>query len=69
MFVNADKDRPGFDARLEFAVRLLAYEGDDSWVGEAILDAHACLVRDEIPAANVDCDWCAYRRAAKTVGD
>lgn len=67
VYCNGRTDREAFDGKLEFDISVLAHRGDDSWVDGALRQAHACLSRDEIPKANPDCDYCAYRRAAASV--
>lgn len=64
VYVNGRTDREAFDGRLEFDVKLIPYEGNDSWVEGAIRGAHECLKGDEVPEAGGDCDYCAYRKAA-----
>ena len=63
VYCNGIADAAAFDAKLEFRVNLIAYEGDDSWVEEAITAAHACLNGQTIPPADPDCDYCAYIQA------
>ena len=67
VYCNGIADKEAFDAKLDFDVTLIAYEGDDSWVEDAIVNAHACLTSDELPAPGKDCDYCEYRKAVKTV--
>ncbi len=67
VYVNADKARERFDGRLEFSTRILPYDGDFSWVDEALTEAHICLMRESLPLAHPDCEWCQYRRATKEV--
>jgi RecB family exonuclease len=64
IFVNAEKDREAFDRKLEFSVRVLPYDGDDSWVEEALEEAALCLKRASAPLAHPECEWCKYREAA-----
>lgn len=61
VYCNGNTDKQAFDAKLEFDLTLIAYEGDDTWVEPAIVAAHACLSADVLPAAAADCDYCAYR--------
>lgn len=61
VYCNGITDKEAFDAKLEFDISVIPYEGDDSWVEDAIVRAHKCLVGDTIPAAGDDCDYCAYR--------
>jgi hypothetical protein len=67
VYCNGDTDKEAFDGKLEFDVRLISYTGDDSWVEQAIVDAHKCLVANKIPESAADCDYCNYRRAARGV--
>jgi hypothetical protein len=60
VYCNGIVDAKAFDQKLEFRVNLISYEGDDSWVGKAIVDAHECLNSDKIPEASPDCDYCSY---------
>jgi hypothetical protein len=65
VYVNADKKRESFEGRLEFSSKIISYDGDSSWVDDALREAHVCLIRDTLPLSNPECEWCAYRRAAK----
>jgi RecB family exonuclease len=65
VYCNGDTDKEAFDGKLEFDVKLIPYVGDDSWVDQAILDAHACLSSGLIPEANPDCDYCTYLSAMR----
>lgn len=64
VYCNGDSDAAAFDGKLEFNVKVIPYEGDDSWVEKAIIDTHACLNHESIPEAGEACDYCAYRDAA-----
>lgn len=63
VYCNGQTDRKAFDGKLEFEVTLIPHKGNDSWVSRAITDAHACLNKNEIPAAGAGCDYCDYVRA------
>ena len=65
VYANGDADKAAFDAKLEFSVSLLPYVGNDSWVDQAIVDLHQCLMSGEIPLSNPECDYCLYREAAQ----
>jgi len=69
VYCNGDTDKEAFDAKLEFDIKIISYEGDDSWVEKAVLEANTCLNGDELPPAPASCDFCAYREAAKSVED
>ena len=67
VYCNGITDKKAFDAKLEFDVTLIAYEGNDSWVEPAIKNAHKCLEGESLPDAGEDCDYCAYRKAVGEV--
>jgi len=60
VYVNADTSQDAFDAKLVFDEQLIPYEGKDDWVEEAIQYAHDCLMEDEIPDPQEECEWCSY---------
>jgi hypothetical protein len=64
LFANASTDRGDFLGKLEFDTQLVAYQGSDAWVEDAILGAHDCLMRETIPRSSPECEWCAYREGA-----
>ena len=68
VYCNGRADNEAFDGKLEFDVKLIPYKGDDSWVEGAILDAYRCLNSGVIPAADENCEYCAYVQAASTAG-
>ena len=65
VYCNGDTDKEAFDGKLEFDVKVIPYEGDDSWVEQTIIDAHKCLTSDKIPEPGEDCDFCRYRGAVQ----
>ena len=65
VYCNGDADKAAFDGKLEFRIKLLPYDGDDSWVEKTILDAHACLNESSIPKTGADCDYCKYADAVR----
>ena len=65
VYANADADKKAFDAKLEFDVKILPYEGNDGWVEQAILDIRDCLMLDALPESSAECDFCSYRIAAR----
>lgn len=67
VYANADRDREMFDNKLDFEVTLIAYEGNDSWVEQTLLDIKTCLDDQRAPKAHEDCDYCRYREAAGKV--
>lgn len=65
VYCNGNTDKQAFDAKLEFKVTLIAYEGSDGWIEGVIQQIHQCLQADNIPDSGEDCDYCAYRKAAR----
>lgn len=63
VYCNGDTDKAAFDAKLEFAITIIPYKGDDSWIEGKIIELHKCLNSDTIPEANPDCDYCTYFKA------
>tara|TARA_B100001123_G_scaffold65537_2_gene72697 strand:- start:4171 stop:6303 length:2133 start_codon:yes stop_codon:yes gene_type:complete len=68
VYCNGQRNKDSLDARLEFDVTLIPYEGDDSWVEDTIKNAHACLNADDSPASGEDCNYCAYFEAVSGIG-
>jgi len=69
VYANGRRDKKAFDAKLEFDVTVLPYKGDVAWVESAIYDIHKCLNSGKIPSTHEDCDYCAYRQAARREED
>jgi hypothetical protein len=64
VYCNGNADKEAFDAKLEFDVKVIPYEGNDSWIEGTLVSMKKCLVSDELPESGADCDYCAYRKAA-----
>jgi len=67
VYCNGKTDNDKFDAKLEFAITLIAYKGKDDWVEDKICDLHKCLQSKKIPKANDDCDYCDYIARVRSV--
>ncbi len=67
VYANGQTDRKAFDGKLEFDIKIIPYDGDDSWVEGAIVDLHACLNSDTVPKPSATCDYCTYRNHANKV--
>ncbi len=66
VYCNGDTDKKAFDSKLEFDVKIIPYQGDDSWVEKTIFEIKKCL-DGELPELSFDCDYCSYREAVKEV--
>ena len=64
VYANAGRNRPRFDARLEFELLLLPHKGNTSWVEPTLFEIKKCLESDTLPPASPDCEYCEYRRLA-----
>ena len=60
VYVNGQTDRPSFDSKLEFDVKLIPYTGNTDWIENIILSIKQCLDDDRIPKASENCDYCMY---------
>ncbi len=60
VYCNGMLDRDAFDARLEFDVTLISYEGNDGWVNDALINAKKILDLDIAPEGAEDCDYCRF---------
>lgn len=65
VYCNGDSDRDGFNGQLHFDVKIIHYDGNDAWVEPTLLEIKKCLMNDLIPPSGENCDFCAYREAAK----
>jgi len=63
VYCNGNTDKEIFDAKLEFEITLIAYEGNSDWVEGTIIKAHECLNSDIVPESSPNCDYCAYTKA------
>jgi len=68
VYCNGETDKEAFDGKLEFNVKIIPYEGDDSWIEKTLHDIRKCLQAKFPPAAAEDCDFCRYRAAIKELG-
>ena len=60
VYCNGDTAKETFDAKLEFELTLIPYEGNDNWVEKTIINAYKCLGSNIIPKASSKCDYCTY---------
>jgi CRISPR/Cas system-associated exonuclease Cas4 (RecB family) len=67
VYANADKSKDRFDARLDFDISVLPYDGDDGWIEETLQNIAETLTEDTVPDAGDDCDYCQYRQVAERV--
>jgi len=68
VYCNGLTDKESFEARLDFDIKIIPYQGDDSWLEDKIIQMHKCLISPEAPECGADCDYCRYRKAIFEVG-
>ena len=66
-YCNGLRNEKSFDKKLEFDISIIPYKGSDAWVEEIIVNAHKCLMGENLPASNPDCDFCRYINATKSI--
>lgn len=62
VYANGRTDKEAFDGKLEFDIKVIPYEGDDTWVEPIIKKVHACLNSDVPPESNPECEHCNYAK-------
>lgn len=60
LFEKADRTAQALDGVLRFTPEVVAYDGDTSWVEEALIAARKCLDAKAAPNAAEKCDLCAW---------
>lgn len=60
VYCNGRRDLPAFESRLEFTIRLIPYDGDDSWVEDTLRQIRDTLAAPEPPASDTECEYCEY---------
>jgi hypothetical protein len=65
IYCNGVDSKEHFQRKLEFAIDVLPYIGNDSWVEPLLFKIKQCLESDAIPSALVSCKFCAYWSAIK----
>ena len=64
VYVNGKKDNEAFDAKLEFDIDIITYEGNDDWIEDRLRAIKETLDSDEVPRPGPLCEYCPYREAA-----
>jgi hypothetical protein len=60
VYCNGIKDTDGFDNKLHFDVKLIAYEGNGDWIEPTMLEIKQCLDSDTIPNTENECEYCGF---------
>jgi CRISPR/Cas system-associated exonuclease Cas4 (RecB family) len=64
VYCNARRDLMRFDARLEFSIKLIPYDGDDAWVEGTLVAIRQILSAPQPPALDPRCEYCRYAAQA-----
>lgn len=67
VYCNGNTGKEKFDARLEFDLKIIPYEGSDAWIEPKIFSLHKCLMSPVVPEYGADCDFCTYQKSLKEV--
>ena len=67
VYCNGKRDKEAFDAKLEFDIKIIPYEGKTDWIAPVLIDIKECLMSDKIPASGSECDFCTYRSAIQSL--
>ena len=65
VYCNADKSKEVFDATLKFPIEIIPYQVNAGWVEPAIIEAHKCLISNDLPDYSKNCEYCHYRKATQ----
>ena len=67
VYCNGIKDKDAFNEVLEFDVKILHYQGDDSWVEPTLNKIKNLIESDNIPHSSDECDTCSYVDTRKEI--
>jgi CRISPR/Cas system-associated exonuclease Cas4 (RecB family) len=63
VYTNGRLDLDGFNDRVEFRTKVIAYEGSDSWIPDTVKKIKECLEQEEMPLSGKDCQYCEYAKS------
>ena len=64
VYCNGRRDLAAFNARLEFRIKLIPYDGDDGWVEGTLAKIRELLAAPQPPAMPKDCEYCRFAARA-----
>ncbi len=67
VYCNGNTGKEAFNARLEFKIKIIPYQGSDAWIEPKIFQMHKCLISPTIPEHGAECDFCTYQKALKEI--
>lgn len=60
VYCTGQPDNDKFDARIDFDIHLIGYEGNTKWIEPTIVKIKTVLDSDKIPDRSEGCDYCTY---------
>lgn len=60
VYANGRRDLPAFEHRLEFTIKMIPYDGNDSWVEGTLMGIRENLRAPQPPKPTPDCEYCAF---------
>jgi hypothetical protein len=60
VYCNGRRDLEAFGNRLEFRVRMIPYDGDDSWIEPVLRDIRTTLDAPKPPSREEACEYCEF---------
>lgn len=67
VYCNGDTDKQAFDAKLDFDIKLIPYEGNYSWIDSTLVEIKKCLDSNTIPEFSQNCDYCLYIKTINSI--
>lgn len=64
VYANGKSGADAFNGKLEFNVKIISYDGDDSWIEPTVIKLAECLRSAAIPDRSEACEYCLYRETA-----
>jgi hypothetical protein len=60
VYCNGRRDLDAFENRLEFRVKMIPYDGDDSWIEPTLAEIRGTLIASKPPDFQKGCEYCAF---------
>jgi PD-(D/E)XK nuclease superfamily len=64
VYCTGRKGAKSFDAKLEFDIRLISFDGAHDWIEPTVEKLAGCLQQQTLPEASPECSYCQYRKKA-----
>lgn len=67
VYANAGRNKPKFDAKLEFRLTLHPHTGETSWVEPVLYEMKEVLDSNNVPKASGSCEHCSFVNSSKNI--